>query len=115
MVGWGGGAVGWWSRPSLGFSFIQAEQLASGPFISEKKIVRIIGFMVFKSTSWKAPRKSSEVTLHLTECGPLVVTILHLSAAPYHLGGGGKKGWPRCYCDTLGAALLAVSECPNHG
>ena len=28
-VGWGGGGgggVGWWSRPSLGFSFSQAEQ-----------------------------------------------------------------------------------------
>ena len=25
MVG-GGGVVGWWSRPSLGFSFSQAEQ-----------------------------------------------------------------------------------------
>ena len=23
---WGGGGVGWWSRPSLGFSFSQAEQ-----------------------------------------------------------------------------------------
>ena len=26
VVGWGGVVVGWWSRPSLGFSFSQAEQ-----------------------------------------------------------------------------------------
>ena len=26
-MGGGGGGVGWWSRPSLGFSFSQAEQL----------------------------------------------------------------------------------------
>ena len=26
VVGWWWGGVGWWSRPSLGFSFSQAEQ-----------------------------------------------------------------------------------------
>ena len=29
VVGWGGGVVGWLSRPSLGFSFSQAEQLGT--------------------------------------------------------------------------------------
>ena len=28
VVGWGG-VVGWWSRPSLGFSFSQAEQYSN--------------------------------------------------------------------------------------
>ena len=33
---WGGGGVGWWSRPSLGFSFSQAEQLPTGTELGNK-------------------------------------------------------------------------------
>ena len=34
VVGWGGG-VGWWSRPSLAFSFSQAEQLTWMQFLTK--------------------------------------------------------------------------------
>ena len=54
VVGWGGGVVvvGWWSRPSLGFSFSQAEQNIKNDvnFILEYTyfITRILFYSVLK-------------------------------------------------------------------
>ena len=39
VVGWGGVVGWWWSRPSLGFSFSQAEQLWTGTVPVNKKLL----------------------------------------------------------------------------